>query len=232
MKATENMDGWTYDTVLMEWSFPFLRYTYEGGFQSTSSLVVGIEGARVDDGDERGQDYESYAVIPGRFEHALGCFMAAQDIGAQRLWWLALDTMGLYELQPDFQGYMTAAGRAWELGLMTVSETIEKYRTLHVCGATTFPAHRLDELMYLCICSAPWELDEEGETSDYIDGYQAMSVDMMKQIHPEAAAGLELFRGQIYSAFQEMKFNEPAARRYVVEMVEGQAERFDLPDLE
>lgn len=228
----EEMDGWTYDTVLMEWSFPFLRYTYEGGFQTTSSLVVGIEGTRIEDGDERGQFYESYEVIPGRFEHALRCFMASEDIGLQRLWWLAIETMELYENHPDVHGYMEAAGRAWELRLLTVSETIEKYRTLHDCGATTFPAHRLADLMYLSICSAPWELDEEGETSDYLEGYEDMAVDMMKQLHPDAAEGLDVFRGQICQAFPGLRFNEPAARRYVAGLVEGQAERFDLPDLD
>lgn len=84
MTLDEEMDGWTYDDVLKEWYFPFLRYRYKDGSRATSRAIVGIDGTRMEDGHERGKEYESYAVIPGRYKHAMRCFMKAEQPTVRR----------------------------------------------------------------------------------------------------------------------------------------------------
>jgi len=232
MTLEEEMDGWTYDEVLKEWEFPFLRYRYKNGSRTTASVVVGFDGVRLEEGTERGCDYESYEVIPGREKLALDRFMSAETIGAQRLWWLALDTIDLYSAENDIDARTKACGRAFELGLIDIDSVIAAYHAFSDLGAKFFPKYRLEELMYLCICSAPWQVLDNDEPMEYMREYEKMAVDMMAQIHPEAADGLELFKVQIWMEFPKFKFNEPAARRYINDMLRMSGERFDLPDLD
>lgn len=230
MTLNEEMDGWTYDETLREWSYPFLRYTYDDGSKSTSCVVSGFDGVRIEDGHERGKDYKSFDVLEGRYNHAVACFNAAENPGAQRLWWLALDMMSLYL---NDLADIDILGKAWTLKLVDVEGLIARYSGYSDAGTTHFPTHRLEEIMYLAICSAPWDVLDNDEPSAYLHGYEKMAVDMLKQLYPNAADAVEVFREQLYQEFPRFKFNEPAARAYVEGIVMGMPkEQFELPALD
>lgn len=229
MTLDEEMVGWSFDGVLNEWSFPFLRFRYKDGSRATSSAIVGVDGLRMEDGHERGKDYASCAVIPGRYEHAMRCFMKAERPAAQRLWNSAIEVMRLYVELSSAEDEQKVLARRWELGMLEIENFVEECQLLReYFGDVVYPVHRLEEAMLVTICSKPWELHEEIYSTDYDD----LAVDMMKQLHPQSAGSLELFRAQIKLALPSFKLNTASALAYVEELVDRRAaEKFDLPDL-
>ena len=63
--------------------------------------------------------------------------------------------------------------------------------------------------------------------------YEYLALKMIKQLHPEAAESIELFRVPIKMALPGFRLNTPAALGCVQGLVdEKAAEKFDLPKLE
>ena len=233
MTVDEEMDGWSYDDVLKELSFPFLRYRYKDGSRATLSAIVGVDGARMEDGHERGKDYESYTVIPGRYEHLMRCFMKTEHKGAQRLWHLAIQTMRMhFELHSveDEQDYLS---KRWELGMLETGDFILECLFLRdFFPDDVYPAHKLEEVMLLTMCWKPWDPDSQGDEICPTE-YEDLAVDKIKQLHPQAAESIELFRVQIKMALPGFRLNTPAALGCVQGLVDGKAaEKFDMPKLE